>query len=407
MPRYARRIARRVSRRSSRTATRRSTRRVVRRRARRATGNPVPNNPGPQRPAPVVGRGDRGQPSYVGKQPGRFNMIGESTGLKLNDVGTVYVPGYKPLGMKTLGTYMYQNQNQWVMFSAQGFQNVDYTEVMLTRDQLRGSTADSRTNRLAWADDPYHLNPWSTRPTNPIYSVPADPDLVSPNDVLYIKSIKVQHEILNMTILPQKVKIYFLTPNFDTSVNPIDCWNTIIADKNGGQTVAVPAQDLATANATPGQASGTNPGANPFNHIEFKNQWRVIASGQVVIQAGEQCNFKMNIGIEKIVARNTVTNVRTVQYLKGLTVFPMFITSAGLAGIAANINTEATEVGYGEVKIGVVSNQKYLFGALPVSRKSFNRIYPGLIEDAGQGAAAEATRIINDEDTIVAANQRV
>jgi len=56
----------------------------------------------------------------------------------------------------------------------------------------------------------------------------------------------------------------------------------------------------------------------------------------------------------------------------------MCITNAGLAGISSSAELEATEVSYGEVKVGVMTNQYYSLGALPATRKSFARVFPGL-----------------------------
>jgi len=83
--------------------------------------------------------------------------------------------------------------------------------------------------------------------------------------------------------------------------------------------------------------------------------------------------FKYN----RIIEKELFATSRTGQYLKGLTIFPMCITNAGLAGISSSAELEATEVSYGEVKVGVMTNQYYSLGALPATRKSFARVFPG------------------------------
>jgi len=371
---------------------------------------------------PLPGRRDvgTGAPSYVSrprdnagkkgpKNFGKFYITAESTGMQIRKLGSVKIPNYNYNPIKSIGNYGYHNINQWVMVSAQGIQNVDYGECAFTREQLIGTTDSSRFNRQRWADDPFQLNPYTIRPNNQVYTVTQDPILnpTARNDVLYIKSIKYTLEMLNMTILPQNSKIYFLCPNYDTNINPIDQWVSILASKAEGQIASVPQDDLLDVNAVAGASTATDPRASPFVHGEFRNNWTTLQSIEVILQAGEQANFEFTVEINKVMSRDTLVNIRQNQFLRGITIFPLFITNAGLAGIAPEEGFEAAEVAYGEVKVGIMMNQQINFGALPTSRKSFERTFPGDLRNVTVGAVAEAQRTITDEDVIAAANTRL
>jgi len=52
------------------------------------------------------------------------------------------------------------------MQSNQGVQNVDYLDVILSRDIIVGTANSNRTSRLQLADDLYQLNPYTVDPTN-------------------------------------------------------------------------------------------------------------------------------------------------------------------------------------------------------------------------------------------------
>lgn len=338
------------------------------------------------------------KPIVRGK-PGTTHLQAESTGLQLANLGVYSLNPRRVNRVKTLGTYFYHNINQWVMNSSQGLQCVDFPENILTRAMMVGDTNNQRGERFRWADDPFLLNPYSTRPTNALYTVAQVP-AISNNDVLYIKNCAVTMELLSMSLLPQKVSIYWCAPKYDTNVNPIDTWNSIISAKNDGQTASGPAVDLTTPTATSGQASATNPGSNPFIHKEFTQMWSSVATQKIALQAGEQINFKAVFEYEKMISRDTLANHRTHMFMKGFTLFPLFIVQAGLVGIAGTETTEALEVSYGEVKLGVVMNQRYTFGALPANRKSSNRLYPGTLETVASGAVAEAQRVFGDDDNI-------
>jgi len=375
-------------------------------------GSVPPKRTYPKRTLP--GRRDigTGAPVYVAprkgakKSYGQFYITAESTGMQIKRLGTLYIPNYNFNPIKSIGNYGYHNINQWVMVSAQGLQNVDYGECAFTREQLIGVTDSSRFNRQRWSDDPFLLNPYSTRPNNAIYTV-AQPAAVAKNDILYIKSIKYTVEMLNMTILPQNSKIYFLCPNYDTNVNPIDQWVSILAAKSEGQVLAAAQDDLLDVNAVAGGSSTTDPRQSPFVHGEFRNNWTTISKLDVILQAGEQVNFEFTVEINKVMSRDTVLNIRQNQFLRGITIFPLFITNAGLAGISAETGFEAAEVAYGEVKIGFIMNQHITFGALPTSRKSYERTFPGDLRNVTAGAVGEAQRTITDEDVIAAANTRL
>jgi len=357
------------------------------------------------RPRPSRSRIDFGAPVYVPGKKSQFYITGESTGLQVKKLGTFKIPQFSPKPVKTMGTYSYHNVTQWVMYSGQGNQNVDYVEPMLVRNNLIGATNNTRTDRLSWAIDPYEFSPIIHPQLNNLYANNNTTPFQS--DVLYIKKIDVKIEMLNMTLIPQQVKIYFISPNFDTAINPIDHWNNILAAKNQYLNVAGPVNDIATTLATPGAARAVEPGANPFVHAEFRNQWTTINSVNVVLQAGEQVNFSFTIDVNKVVNKQTFVDQRTSQYLRGLTVFPLTITKAGMAGIATTEAAESSEVAYGEVKVGVISNQTFTFGALPTTRKSTTVLYPGTIHDATQGATAESQKIIDDNDKIILANARL
>lgn len=399
MPRYAKRNTSNRKRRSTAKSTKQR---------KRTTKRGIRQHPGPKRSNPEHNPNlSRTMPVYIPKLRSSFYLTAESTGLQKRNFGIFKMTYGSKAKPQSLGTYMYTNQSQWVLQSAQGLQNVDYAETVCSRDFLMGNTTTDRFDRLKIADDPFQLNPWSQTPTNSVYTVTAAAG-TSRNDMLYIKTVKLTFEILNMTLLPQTIQAYMCSPKYDTNVNPIDYWVGVMSAKNSGQTIATPAVDIADLTAGSGQASTTNPRTNPFVHAEFRKMWTSMCTAKLVLQAGEQINFTLTLDYHKVVSREVLNTARTSQFLKGLSVFPLFLTNSGLAAISSGPGVEASEVGYGEVKVGIISNQVYTFGALPISRKSFNRVNPDLVETcATNGSVLESTRVFGDDDTIKAANTRL
>lgn len=318
----------------------------------------------------------------------------DSTGLQSKNLGLI-VMNRKPAKVaRALGTYQYENVNQWVMGGTQGLQNVDYAEILFTYNQLTGvSTSGNRNERATWHDNPFTLNPYYARPTSALY--PNAISAVSRIDVLYIKKVDWITEIVSMSKLPQEVVLHFLTPVFDTNVGPIEAWSNVLAAKSEGQNAQVVAGSIATAAAGAGSATINDVGSSPFHHKEFRNSWKSVKTIKMILQAGEQINFRMTIMYEKVVSKETLTNNRNTTYLAGLSVYPMFISKCGLEGLSSGTGVESTEVSYGRPKIGVVLRQHMLFGALPQSRISTARTYQGQVV-----ATANTERIIDDDDQI-------
>jgi len=388
-----------------RRAARRGIRRIGRRTGRRTTGGRSVSKGlsamgGKGRKVPSQRSNlPRRAPTYVkGADDTLFSVTAESTGMQIRRLGTFQMVGFKPTPIKTIGKYAYHNINPWIMQSNQGVQNVDYLDVILSRDIIVGTANSNRTSRLQLADDLYQLNPYTVDPTNNIHT--AATTGTARNDVMYVDSVRVVFEFLNMTILPQEVQLIMCTPNFDTSINPIDSWIQIVTAKGLTQATAVTAVDIATPTATAGGAVLAFPRETPFVHREFRKLWTALNKTKICLQAGEQVNIEMIFKYNRIIEKELFATSRTGQYLKGLTIFPMCITNAGLAGISSSAELEATEVSYGEVKVGVMTNQYYSLGALPATRKSFARVFPGFVQNVGLGVTSEVQKIFGDDDDL-------
>lgn len=320
--------------------------------------------------------------------------ISQHNDLSLKRLGTVKVG--KQEKPKVQGIYRYRNQAQWVIVGTQGRQVTDFPECILTRAMLVGSTDATRSERYRVPDDFFTLNPYVTAPASTIYPGPVP--VVPGNDVLNVRGVKTTFEILSMSKVAQVVKVYWLTPKFDTDVNPIDFWNQLVNKKNMTQGIAPFVNDIATASVAAGGATINDVNNTPFSHVEFNKAWKVVKKAMVVLQPGDQHNFSLNFQINSVISRITLTDLRKDMFMKGISVFPMVIVRAGLVKLEVNPD-DTGEVSYAQPKIGIVHNQEITFGALPPSRLSTNRIHIGI----AQNDFTNDKKIINDTDDVVMA----
>lgn len=350
-----------------------------------------------------VSKKRRGPPKQNTKEKKQRNILltSDHTGLAVKKLGRIKLYKSMPKHGKELGEYLYQNVTNWVIDGQVGKQVTDFPEVLFTRDQLIGANlSTSRFERYRWDIDPFKLNPFVAKPTSLLYPGP-HPE-TSKSDVLYIKNVKLDCQLLSMKNVPQEVKVYWVTPKFDTDINPLDSWNNVLNAKNDGILPPTRSAGIGTSTAASGRSGSTDVGANPFHHRQFRDTWRCVTSSTVLLQAGEQVNLEVVFDMHKILSRSTLAEVRNQQFLAGITVFPMLICRAGLAGVATNlagVGGSATEISHAPVKVGTLTNYIIKFGALPTSRHSSSFVYPGIIEG---DETTDILTTINDQDQEVA-----
>lgn len=318
----------------------------------------------------------------------------ESTGLIVQNLGWVSM-GNPKKKRKLLGTYNYSNVNQWIMTSNQGLQAYDFPEVLFTRSQLVGATSNVRTERYRWQDNPYALNPYYYRHASDVYQNGMPGTGPENIDMLYIKNVRWDLQLLSMEKIPMNVVVYFLTPRYDTDTNPIDAWIKILDAKNHGQIAQNEATTLGTASAVAGYAKVDDIGENPFKHKEFRSMWDTVKTVKIALQAGEQINTRIKIEYEKLVPRIHMLETRKDEFLRGLTIFPLILAYGGMVGLSTAEGTEATEVAFGKTKLGMITNQYITFGALPLDRFSTARTYSGVVE-----RTTAPMRVLDDEDQV-------
>lgn len=338
--------------------------------------------------APATPTGSAGGSTAVGTPPKapppapiRQEVFkGDKVGMTVRKVTDVYMG--RKMKMKTIANFQYAHNTQVVLSGVTGEQLVDTNELVFTRDVLLGNTDNSRSVTTKIDVDLYKLNPYWSNPT-PIGGIYAPGSGVAQQDKIYCRYVDVTYRVVSMKATPQEVRLLLFTPKYDSDTTPIQDWNTILTDKGLGQSAQTIASNMGTATATGGTATRVNPGQTPMQHAEFRRRWTQLKDVKMLLQSGEQINFRFRIYFNRLISRESITS-RDSQYLKNLTVYPMWMAVSGLVGIRASAASEAAEVTFGSTKFGVVTNHQYKFGAIPLSRLSTARVYQGYLSNASQ-----------------------
>lgn len=307
--------------------------------------------------------------------------IAQHNDLSIHNCGVRIFGVQKPIRSK--GIVNYQNLQQWVMTQSQGYQCVDFPEVILTRYPLTGLTSGDRTERYRLADDLFAVNPYSTFVPNTVFPAPA-PE-VSLSDLIHISKVNSKMQMLSLMNVPCIVKVYYCTPIYDTDINPIDCWNNVMLSKNLTQGAADHTNTLANVSTLPGYSQSIIVGQNPFIHKEFRKQWKCLSTVKVILQPGSQINYSTMFMYNRTISRSTLLS-REAIFLRDITIFPLFIIQGGMVGLSEGSNLEtqlSREVSYAPIKVGVIHDTMYEIKHVEVSRLSSQRMHDGLVHTLG------------------------
>jgi len=241
--------------------------------------------------------------------------------MTVRKVSDIYLN--RKMNMKTLANFQYAHNTQIVISGTTGEQLVDTNEIIFTRDVLLGNTDNARAVTTKIDVDLYRLNPYWANPT-PVGGIYAPGAGIAAQDKIYCRYVDITYRVVSMKSTPQEVRLLLFTPKFDSATSPIEDWTTILTDKGLGQVSQTIATTMATATAVGGTSTRVNPGQTPIQHAEFRKRWRQLKDVKLLLQAGEQINFRFRIHFNRIISRESIT-ARTSQYLKNLTVFPMWV----------------------------------------------------------------------------------
>lgn len=312
---------------------------------------------------------------------------------KLHDV----VIGTRKKLTKTVGYFTYRDVTQQMADQVQGYQSVEFLECVMTRNMLVGTLNANTNDRYALPDDLFLLNPSLSVSVNAIHNNTPFP-AVFREDCIGLKSVIMKTKCLSLCTAPQKVSIYWLTPKYDTGINPNAQWSSILASKGSTQgTTATPKTTVGVTAVAGGQVPDVGfPGENPFQHKEFRKNWRCLQKSKFILQPGDQRHLSFAVHYNKVFVRNTFLNLRTAgEFLKNITIFPMVIVEGGLVGITPDTGTLTSEVAQAGPKVGFFCDYLYKFSGLPAPRVSAHREAMHVIAQTSQVA-----RYIDDEDNV-------
>lgn len=300
--------------------------------------------------------------------------------------------------IKSYGKFEYQLVTNYISEGLEGRQRVENLLQFCNLDQLMGynQVGDSFTKL---GTDLYTLNPF-TKPTGSAVIGNAQYD----NDAMYLDHIIGHFHFSNLQPVPAQMDLFFLTPNYDTDLDPRAAWDNLLNDQKMGQTVQTFRALATTAPPADGAAASSMVGQSPFQIKEWKKLYHAIGYKKILLQPGDQQIVKYKINYGHIIRRALIKQ-RNTMYLKGLTVIPMIICRGAIVEIK---DTATTAMTYAETNIGMVLNAKYVLRNPPIDRFSNFRTSYQVVANDNPGAVHAAITstdlreyVVNVADTLV------
>lgn len=325
--------------------------------------------------------------------------ISQHNDLSEKSLGNIQL-GPRKLPFKSFGGMKYRNCTQIVFGQQQGYQAVDYTEILLHRDNLVGNTNLSTAARTAVPDDIFFFNAKTGVDANTVHNNTPFPAILK-EDKIALRSVLVKQKFLSLSTTAQKVTVYWVTPHYDGAFDPVSDWIQVLTQKSETQNApfvsktSVGPQNFAASTPLIGL-----PGENPWIHREFRKRWKVLKKSKFILQPGDQRFLNLKIHYNRVFNRNTFVNLRTSPFLKNITVIPFVIVESGLVGLELNeiASTKAAEVAPGPPKIGIYSEYLCDFAGVPMPRIEAAR---SVVHTVTNIQAPGKMVQIDDEDNIV------
>lgn len=323
--------------------------------------------------------------------------ISQHNDMSLHKLPVAAVPGKHNYG-KVSSKVKFRENYQIVQFNDQQEQLPFFLELMWNRRKVIGNVSTNRNSNDQNSFDPFDLNLVTQHSNTALVPSSAGDD--DAQRILCIKGCKVTLEAVSLCTAPLMVTVYYLTPRYDTGENPILTWDNLMNRLSYGLAGVEGPTLISDNNAQFGGEKTANWGVNPEKVRGFKKQWIILGKKTFVLQPGDQRNYASYIKWNKTFRRQTFLDTRTDEYLKGLTVIPMVIQKAGLAGIIESGEGEAVEVAHAAGKAGYAIQYEWDIGfkaspSMPVQVTEQNIVH---------SKNKSFVKIINDTDTPMTEN---
>lgn len=282
----------------------------------------------------------------------------------------------KPSKMKSLGRWIYVQQNNGRVTAGQGQQGAQAILGHNTISQLMTDTAVP--NGLQFKDDIFAMNPYAANTGSGIFSQVAAPN----QDIIHCRTVRTKFMMTNASSAPAVVVLYWVLSKKAHQGTPFDRWTSYLNDTALGQSAATqPVQsDSALGPGAVGVPSFAVYGQEPVAVKAWRDNFKVVARREYHMGFGACQKVDYTVAMNKTYQRTIASQHNSLgsngypgktlwlcMVVRGTPVDISLITTGADTASVTTSNNEITWVG----------SVEYTYTGTPATRLDVNRVLQG------------------------------
>lgn len=278
--------------------------------------------------------------------------------------------------MKSLGRWVYTQQNNGRVIAGQGLQGAAAVLGHNTISQLMVDTAVP--NGLQFRDDVFAMNPYQTNTGGGIFSSVTAPS----QDRIMCRSVRTKFMFANTSSAPAVVVLYWILSKKAHQGNPFDRWTSFLAETGLGQVTSTqPNQsDTATGPGTTGVPTFAVYGQEPTTVRSWRDTFKLLRRREYHLGFGAVQSVNYSVAVNKIFDKTVANqhNTLTSTGYPGGTVWLCMVvrgTPVDISVIATGADT--TSVTTSSNEITWTGSVEYTYTGTPATRLDVNRVTQG------------------------------
>lgn len=291
-------------------------------------------------------------------------------------------------GMKSLGRWIYTQQNNGRVTAGQGQQAAAAILAHNTVSQLMVDT--SVPNALQFKDDVFSMNPYQQVIAGALYTGTQTPS----QDKIYCRTVTADFQMANMGNTPCTVSLYWVLSKKSHANNPFDRWNVYLADTALGQpNTTQPIQsDSATGPGTTGVPNFAVFGQEPTTVSSWNKTFKLLRKRDYILGFGAVQRVAYTVSVNKMFDRTVAQQQNSL----GSTAYPGGSLWLCIVVRGTPIDISKKEDGVDTASVSTSPNEiawtasvSYTYTGTPATRLDVNRVTQGF--PALSGALVEGT----------------
>lgn len=255
-----------------------------------------------------------------------------------------------------------------------------------------------------WSTNPFDLNPYRAITGSQLIPAAVDPQ----NDRILFKSVYTEVMLVNESVGPVYIDLYWLTPRTIIEEGPANTWVNMLSYTGMQSGPAVQSVTFGAA-MTIGVSHPSIYGEHPGYCKPFFRTWRPLRKKRLIMQAGATHKQSYTINFNKMLDKPSLLRsaAGNSPFILGTTVYLMAVIRPAPALIREGTNVTLNNKGWTTMQnvTGFVTTQRYTFQSIGTNRLETNIAEPTFVAEVGDTGVGYYEIIRDVADDLIAADK--